>query len=100
MNNFENHPNYNCEITLDTGETYRVFADWIHNEDLDHWQNWHCEAGNTRFYIDKNFDVWSGMCKNDYLGNALDTWDPKSDVLCKRSRCSSCTDDLMVGKHE
>ena len=54
---FENHPIYNCKITTDDGQEYLVYANWIHNEKLDNWQGWHCDAGHTRFYIDKNFDI-------------------------------------------
>lgn len=100
MSKFENHKNYNCKITLDTGEEYRIYANWMHNQNLDQWQGWRCDAGNTRFYIDKNFDVWSAQCQNDYLGNALGTWEPKIDTICNRKTCTGCTDDLMITKHE
>lgn len=99
MSKFENHVNYNCEIETDTGETYRVYANWLHNQQLDRWQGWRCDAGHTRFYIDKNFDVWSGECQNNYLGNALTQWEPISDTVCGRETCTGCTDDLMTKKH-
>jgi hypothetical protein len=97
---FENHSNYNCEIVLDTGEKYLVYANWIHNNSLDHWQGWHCEAGHKRFYIDKNFDVWSGECQNDYLGNATEEWAIKNNSTCKQSTCTGCTDDLLTAKRK
>lgn len=100
MSNFENHKNYNCKITLDSGSEFKVYANWIHNNNLDNWQGWHCDAGHTRLHIDKNFNVWSGECYNDHLGNALDTWEPKLDTICKRDTCTGCTDDLMTAKHE
>jgi hypothetical protein len=98
LNKFENHSNYNCEITLDTGEQYQVYANWIHNNDLDHWQGWHCDAGHTRFYIDKRFDIWSGECQNDYLGNVLGEWSIKTDTVCQQPTCTGCTDDLITEK--
>jgi hypothetical protein len=98
LTKFENQPNYNCTIITDTGEEYQVYANWIHNNNLDSWQGWSCDAGKTRFYIDKNFDVWSGECQNDYLGNAANEWSPKVDSICKRKTCFGCTDDLIVKK--
>jgi hypothetical protein len=98
LSKFENHVNYNCEIATDTGETYRVYANWLHNQQLDRWQGWQCDAGKTRFYIDKNFDVWSGECQNDYLGNVLTEWEPLQGTKCRRKTCTGCTDDLMTEK--
>jgi hypothetical protein len=99
LTKFENHFNYNCEITTDTNEKYRVYANWLHNNKLNSWHGWSCEVGATRFYIDKNFDVWAGMCKNDYLGNALTGWELKSDNVCNQPICNGCTDDLLTAKH-
>lgn len=100
MKEFKNHPNYNCKITTDTGEEYHIYANWMHNENLDHWKGYQCDAGYKRFYLDKNFDVWSGECENDYLGNALGEWTIKQDTICKKEICGSCTDDLIVGKQK
>lgn len=94
------HKNYNCQIFDDEGIAHLVYANWMHNENLDHWHGYHCDAGNTRFYIDKNFDIWSGECKNDYLGNIFTHWLPQSDTTCKRERCTGCTDDLITKKYQ
>ena len=100
LSQFENHSNYNCKITLDSGEQFRVYANWIHNEQLDQFQGWSCDAGHTRFYIDKNFDIWDGECQNTHLGNVLTEWNINTDTICKRSTCTGCTDDLIVAKHK
>lgn len=100
MSQFEDHPNYNCKITLESGKEHLVYANWIHNQNLDHWQGWCCDAGHTRFYIDKYFDIWSGECKNDHLGNVLDEWNIQPNTVCKRATCTGCTDDLIISKHE
>ena len=92
------HENYNCQATDDQGQEHLVYANWMHNQGLDTWQGWHCDAGHTRFYIDKNFDIWSGECKNDYLGNVLKEWRPKNDTVCKQTTCTGCTDDLITKK--
>ena len=99
MSQFENHFNYNCTITTDSGEQYQVYANWLHNEHLDQFIGWHCEAGHTRFYIDKNFDIWDGECKNAHLGNALTEWSINTDTICGQSTCTGCTDDLIAAKH-
>jgi hypothetical protein len=100
MTKFENHKNYNCKITLDNGEEYLVYANWIHNNDLDHWKGWYCSAGTKRFYVDKNFDIWAGECKNEHLGNLLNDWDLSQDSECRRETCIGCTDDLLTEKHK
>jgi len=100
QNKFENQENYNCRITTDTGEEYLVYANWLHNERLDNWQGWHCEAGATRLLIDKDLKVHSGECKNDLLGNALSEFNLNKETICKQDRCTGCTDDLIVAKHK
>lgn len=97
---FENHPNYNCEITTSTGQTYQVFANWLHNSNLDSWQGWHCQAGSKRLYIDKNLEVFGGMCCNDKLGNAVTGFDLLDHSVCRQTQCTGCTDDLQVEKHK
>jgi len=102
LSSFENHSNYNCTITTDSGKQYNVFANWIHNQQLDNWQGWQCNAGLTRLYIDKNGDVYSGECCNDHLGNVfLDTFKINTrPTTCQQSRCTGCTDDLVVKKQQ
>jgi hypothetical protein len=97
---FENHQYYNCEVTLSTGEKCLIAANWIHNNHLNHWQGWNCDVGLHRINVDKNFDVWSGECQNDYLGNLKTEWAPLAEpTTCKQQRCTGCTDDLLMSKH-
>lgn len=101
MFKFENHSNYNCAITTSTGEVYKIYANWMHNNKLDQFKDWVCSAGTTRVYIDKNLEVYSGECKNDHLGSALDNHFTLLDqTICRRETCTGCTDDLMVSKHK
>ena len=93
----ENHTNYNCQVTTETGEEYLVYANWLHNNDLDHWKGWNCDAGATRLLVDKNLNVYSGECKNDYLGTT-DSFDILDGAVCKQETCTGCTDDLIVAK--
>lgn len=98
--NFENHKNYNCEITLDNGEKYLIYANWLHNNKLDNWKWWQCDAGVNRILINENFDVYSGECKNDFLGNLFINFNILKDNFCKRDRCTGCTDDLITKKNK
>lgn len=100
MNQFENHHNFNCHVTLSDGQKFKVYANWIHNQELDYWQGWHCDAGHKKFYIDKNFDIWDGMCENQRLGNMFGSWNIVTDTICQRQRCIGCTDDLIAAKHQ
>jgi len=96
---FENHHFFNSEILLDSGDTYRVSANWIHNQHLDRWQGWQCNAGHKRLLIDENFNVFSGECLNDTLGNVLTGWKLlPMPTTCHQSTCTGCTDDLLVEK--
>lgn len=94
------HENYNCVVTDELGRARKLYANWLHNNNLDHWQGWRCDAGATRFYIDENFNIWSGECKNQSLGNVLKTWDRVPESHCQRPRCTGCTDDLVTKKYQ
>jgi hypothetical protein len=97
----KNHEHYNCEITLTDNTKYRVEANWLHNEQLDNWQGWSCNAGFDRLMIDADLTVYSGECLNDNLGNILTSWSVLSmPTTCRRSRCTGCTDDLLQHKKE
>jgi len=94
------HPNYNCVITNRDGQQRRIYSNWLHNNQLDNWQGWQCDAGHKRFYIDKNFDIYSGECRNDLLGNVLQDWNLKTDTVCQHPTCTGCTDDLSTKKFD
>ena len=100
MPKFKNHSNYNCKVTLDTGEQFLVYGQWIHNQKLDHWQGWQCDAGLKKFYIDKNFDIWDGLCQNKILGNIFDDWNVLNNNICQKETCVGCTDDLIATKFQ
>lgn len=96
----ENHENYNCKATTESGQEYMIYANWLHNQQVDLWKDWICEAGATRLLIDKDFEIYSGDCKNDHLGNALTDFQVLEHTICKQDRCTGCTDDLIVAKHK
>jgi hypothetical protein len=96
---FENHQYYNCEIKLANSTKYQVDANWIHNQQLDVWQGWLCNAGNHRLMIDADLTVYSGECLNDNLGNIITGWKLlDSPTTCRMYRCTGCTDDLLQKK--
>ena len=98
---FENHQYYNCEIELSDGRSFKVSANWMHNNDLDHWSGWSCDAGYRRLHIDKDFNVYSAVCQNDRVGNLFKEWSPfDAPGICRRNRCTGCTDDLLIGKRD
>lgn len=95
---FKDHSNYNCTIELTSNETYNVAGNWLHNAELDNWLGWKCRAGSMRISIDED-KVYSGDCKNDYLGTLDTEWNLISEyTVCKRETCTGCTDDLIVEK--
>lgn len=98
MTQFENHTNYNCRITTDSDEEFLVYANWMHNSELDQWKGWQCDAGKTRLHIDQDLNVWSGRCKNDFFGSVTDQFYTGTSTVCKQDTCSGCTDDLIVKK--
>lgn len=95
---FSNEDNYNCEIILDNGEKYLIYANTLHNNNFDNWKNWKCDVGVNRIYVTENFDVYSGECKNNHLGNLFQGYKLLDDNVCQRDRCNGCTDDLMAKK--
>jgi len=98
---FSNHIYYNCKVTTDSGQEFLLDANWIHNQQLDNWKNWSCNAGLDRIYINADLDVFGGECMNDHLGNILTEWDVlTAATTCQRARCTGCTDDLIQYKRE
>lgn len=94
------HSNHNCTIVYDDGSSNKVFADWLHISKLDYWKGWTCDAGVNRISITENYDVYSGKCNNDYLGNLEKGWNLLENSICKRTHCSGCTEDLSVKKYK
>lgn len=85
-------------ITDDDREFF-IYANWLHNNQWDSWRGWSCQAGSKRIFIDKNLEVYSGECENDYLGSALKDFRLLDrGTICKRDTCTGCTDDLTVEK--
>lgn len=91
--------NYNCVVTTEDGKQIKLYANSLHNNQLDQWKGWTCEAGATRLYINKDLEVYSGECLNDHLGS-VDNFNVLPNTTCKQDFCGGCTDDLIVTKYE
>lgn len=100
MKNWTDHENYNCRVTFEDGTERLVYANWLHNEKIDHWSGWTCMAGSQRLYIDKNLEVYSGECHNDHLGSSIAGFKTLDHTICRQEVCSGCTDDLAVTKYK
>ena len=95
-----NDPNYNSKITFDDDTTALIYASRLHNEQLDYWLGWQCDAGVNYIYIYNN-EVYGGECRNDRLGILDQDWELIDNyTICKLNRCIGCTTDLMQKKQK
>ena len=99
MPDLTDHSNYNCVVETDDGKTFHVYANWLHNENLDQWKDWVCYSGVLRLSIDKELNVFNSECKSVYLGSALHGFEMLEQTKCPKNNCTGCTDDLIVAKH-
>lgn len=99
---FKNNPYYNCQVEYINGDCVNIAAIDLHMNNLDYWHDWWCAAGRDRIYVDDQLNIWSGECKNDQLGSALNDELKllENGTICQRNRCSYCDDDLMVSKNK
>lgn len=101
MNNWTNDINFNCRIFLEDGQEFLIFGNRLHNLELDYWKGWTCMAGTKRLHIDKNFDVYSAKCFNDFIGNAITGFDIfENGTICTREHCTGCIEDLIIEKYK
>ena len=96
---FNDHQFYNCKIKLSNHQEFKIEANWIHTYNLDLWEGWLCSAGQDRILIDFDLKVYSGECKNDYLGDLVGDWNILDNpTVCNKKTCTGCTDDLITTK--
>lgn len=101
MNNLVPDENYNCSALFDDGSEIPVYANQLHNKDLDKWSGWACMAGMTRLYIDNTGNVWSCEARNQHLGYIGQSWNVLHEPsTCRQENCGPCTDDLATEKYE
>lgn len=93
--------NSNCLVELDNGVQVAIYANQLHNKELDRWEGWTCWAGMTRLYVDHDGNVWTCEGRNHHLGNISSGWQLLTKPgTCCRNRCGPCTDDLVTEKYE
>lgn len=88
---------YNCIVRDDQDLEYRIYANQMHNLGLDLFKGWSCDAGVDRILIDVDGSIWNGECFDKQLGT-WDDWRLLDSHVCRRDRCTGCTDDLMTRK--
>ena len=95
---FENHSDYDCQITLQSGEKYSILCNEVSNRHLGLFKDWMCVAGSKRLFVDQYFNIFSCEGRNNKLGNLLMDWKPLTEpVACRKDFCF-CTDDLQIDK--
>jgi hypothetical protein len=89
-----------CTIVLKDGTTIDVNSQDLFRKDLHHFKGWTCTAGTDSILIESDFQVWSGVCRNDNLGNLFDdNFDLfQSPTVCTRNQCTTCESDLLNTK--
>ena len=96
------HKDNNCNtvVTLKDGTIIEVKADQIYDKNLHHWEGWFCNVGVDSIFVDSDFTVYAGNCRNDKLGNLFDKDFSLFDkpTICKQKKCTSCTSDLFSTK--
>jgi hypothetical protein len=90
----------NTVVQTKNGEKIEIAADQLYNSDLHHWKDWHCYVGVDSIFIDDDYTVYAGNCRNDSLGNLFD---PKFQLfqepgVCKKETCTLCASDLYSTK--
>jgi hypothetical protein len=99
MTTLVTNENCNAIVTTSTGDSVAIFADQLIDKRLNFFNGWSCNAGSERIYIEKDFTVFSGQCKNNMLGNLFDENFKilNHPVICKQNSCT-CTGDIYTTK--
>lgn len=91
--------NYNVKAYDAQDNEFLVFANRFKNEDSCNWKGWSCAAGSEHILVEFDLSVYSGECKNDYLGNLDNDFSLLTDyTTCVKEQCTGCTSDLTVTK--
>ena len=94
----EESRHYNCIAEDENGRLYKIHADQLRNKGMNHFLGWECDVGISRIFIDVDQTIWSGACHNTKLGEGTDWQLLDSPDICRRDKCSGCTDDLLIRK--
>jgi hypothetical protein len=102
MIKFDKDLDCNAVITTADGQEMPIRAYRLFDAGLAKWKGWECHAGKDMIFVDHDFTVFGGQCRNDYLGNLFDAnFKLLSDpTICKRQECTPCEADLLVKKQQ
>lgn len=89
-----------CTVVLKDGTKIDVNSYDLFNKDLYHFKGWTCAAGTDSILVESDFQVWSGICRNDNLGNLFDDNFNllQSPTVCTKDQCTTCPTDLINAK--
>ena len=89
-----------CTVVLKDGTEIDIESWELWRNNLHHFKGWTCAAGSDTIIIESDFQVWSGVCRNDNLGNLLDDNFSllKEMTICTKNQCTTCTSDLNNSK--
>lgn len=87
-------------VVLKDGTTIDVNLMDLFRKDLHHFKGWTCTAGTDGILVESDFQVWSGVCRNDNLGNLFDDNFNllQSPTVCTKDQCTTCPTDLINAK--
>lgn len=102
MIKFDRDTDCNSVIKTQDGQELEIRAHRLYDLGLAHWQGWQCSAGKDMIFVDHDFTVYSGQCRNDCLGNLFDEHFKlfTEPTICKRTECTPCESDLLVKKQQ
>jgi len=100
MTTLQKNEHCNAVVFLKDGTTIEVSTDQLHSKNLHHWKDWYCNVGVDSIFIDYDYTVYTGNCRNDILGNLYDKNFSlfKNPMKCKQQTCTSCASDLFSTK--
>ena len=89
-----------CTVVLKDGTRIDVNSWDLFNKDLHHFKGWTCTAGIDSIIVESDCQVWSGVCRNDNLGNLFDDDFSllQSPTICTKDQCTTCPADLINTK--
>ena len=89
-----------CIVVLKDGATIEANSLDLFRKDLHHFKGWTCTAGTDSILIESDFQVWSGICRIDNLGNLFDDDFNllQSPTVCTKDQCTTCENDLTNTK--
>jgi hypothetical protein len=102
MIKFDKDPDCNAVITAADGQETAIRAYRLYDSNLAKWQGWNCAAGKDMIFVDHDFTVYGGQCRNDCLGNLFDKEFKllTKSTICRRETCTPCEADLLVKKQQ